>query len=236
MKKIKLFSLLLAFLLIAPVYAEVYTTTEKMSPVKDSYVKFDVADVAVHGGETTIVVKYNGSEFNTSSRQGLFEYDFTPYLNDLSKISSLNFCVRASSFYPSTSEPQDLELKVQKVIGFTFTESQTNDVVSTNYTDAFAVTTEDIGSVPLPSDKNYTALEFLIPIDVTKVLAGVTAQNPKVVFSIKITSASSGLSPLSIASRENADPSLRPYIQVGLTSVQPYTVTSISDPIKDTYF
>ena len=252
MRKIQLLCFSCTFLFLVSAQGEnINVLTENMFPSKDSYVQFNTS-TNIRGSETGITVKYNGTEFHDNSRWALFEYDFTPYLEVLSQIQSLEFCVRAKNFWPTlidgvgaSQEPATMEMVLQKITGFTFDESQANDVIKNNLIDAEknlleAVTVEELGRSTIDRDApGMTNLDYSFSINVSNVLAGVNASNPKVIFSVKIAASGSMSSSFSLTSKEENGADylqLRPHMRVGLNYTNPYNATSISTPIKDSYY
>lgn len=241
MKHSNLYALLLAIFMIAPLSAnDIYVTYERLTPSKDTYVQLNSGVTTVFGTTGTVYVKYNGTVDITAQRNGLYEFDFTPYLDKLSQIKSLtlNLGVRRYDITVA-NEPADLSLHVYKIpanAGFVIDESAANNTLYTAYQTVDENNFIELGSIAVPTDKaNTTFMYRSISLDITDVLSSVSASNPTVSFCVK-SSASRGQSAnLSFESKESENEHLKSYLQIKLETTSAYAATVIS-PERDTHF
>jgi hypothetical protein len=234
------FALLLAVFMTAPLSADnIYVTYEQLAPSKDTYVQLNTS-TNLRGGEGSVYVKYNGADI-TSQRDGLYEFDFTPYLDKLSQIKSLTLNLGVYNYNLTTpdNEPEDLMLHVYKIpaiAGFTIDESATNAVLYTAYQAIDENDLIELGSIPIPTNKaNTTFMYRTISLNLSNVLSSVSTSNPKVSFCVKAAASKAQGSTCSFESKESANEHLKSYLQVKLESPTPYDVTTVSLE-KDTYY
>jgi hypothetical protein len=173
-----------------------------IAPEKDTYVRLLSSEADVHGKETLLRVK--NSNGTTYERTAFLQFDFSPYLNVLSRMGQLNLNLKLLNVYPGAKDPASVIMNAYRVTGMTIDETLTN----TQFLAACQGKNETfVGSVTIPVGTQ--SANSFFGIDITSILSELP-QNPVVVFRLQMNVETE--TQFEFASRENTDAAARPYI------------------------
>jgi len=190
-----------------------------LSPTMDTYVRLLSTETDVHGKETILRVKNsNGTSYE---RTTFLKFDFTPYLEDISRVKQILLSLKLMNLYPGTSDPASVTMNAYRVSNMTFDETTGNTQLLAAYQGKEETF---LGSVTIPV--NSQSGNSFFELDITPLLSYLE-QKPIVTFRLQMDVATE--TQFEFASRENADVSARPSLSMTLHAKSPVGLT---DPKK----
>ena len=190
-----------------------------LSPTMDTYVRLLSTETDVHGKETILRVKNsNGTSYERTS---FLQFDFTPYLEDLSRVKQIQLSLKLMNIYPGTSDPASVMMKAYRVSNMIFDEATGNTQLFAAYQGKEEM---DLGNITIPV--NAQSANSIFEMDITPLLPYL-AENPIVTVRLQMDVATE--TQFEFASRENMDVLARPFVKMILHAKSP---TGLKDSKK----
>ena len=189
-------------------YLKTNASDEEISfqPVADTYLRLLNTETTVHGKESLLRVK--NSNGTTYERTAFLQFDFTPYINELSQIKRMQFGLRLLNVYPETNDPSSVTMTAYRLTNMPVNENTANNQMLTAY---FGRNETVIGSVPIAVTTN--SRDRFFEIDFTSLLS-IISDNP--ILTIRLQMDKETATQFEFASRENSDSASRPYMKLFL--------------------
>jgi hypothetical protein len=176
----------------------------ELFPTKDNYIRLQSTDNEIHGSETLLRVK--NSSGSTYERTGLLQFDFTPYLKELSNLDQIVLKVTLEGIYPGTNDPNYDILNIYKVENFDFEESTPNAELLSAY---LKRTEYAVGNVSIPINKLSQNLTF--SIDISNLIS-LLPQNPIITLRLQMETPTE--TQFEFASKENGNSLAKPVLEM----------------------
>ncbi|MDD3196011.1 MAG: hypothetical protein PHU68_09460 [Paludibacter sp.] len=175
-----------------------------LMPVDDSFVRMMNADHTVYGADQLLRVK-NGNG-NSYERTTLLRFDFTPLLEVVDRISSIELNIGLSGIYPAAKDPSTVQMNAYAVSNLPFEESEANSVILARFAQR-----EDtyLGNVTIPVSTQSRNQVFAIDITTLKSMLKL---NPVITLRLQMNVETE--TQFEFASRENSNTALRPLLRI----------------------
>ncbi|MDR1222551.1 MAG: DNRLRE domain-containing protein [Tannerella sp.] len=189
-------------------YLKAGETAERrtLAPVQDSYVRLLSSETDVHGSEELLRIKNDNA--STYERTAFLQFDFTPCLQDISRIREASLGLKLTGIYPEASDPGSVILNLFRVTGMTFSETMTNPQLLSAYQNGSETR---IGGVTVPVHAQSKDSTF--KIDLTPAIPFMT-ETPVMTFRLQTDTRTA--TQFEFASRENAAVAGRPLVEIVL--------------------